>query len=72
MMTMRSPERASLFDWRSGAAPKKTAASCKIAFARASSRFSFRNAWIWARSSSTEPGWAAGRALAGAVCFTQL
>lgn len=46
VMTIRSHERGYFLDpWRSSAAPKKTAASCKTAFARASSRFSFRNAW---------------------------
>jgi len=70
-MAMSSHERRSLF-WRSSAAPKKAAASDKIAFARASSRFSLRNAAFCARSSSTEPGEAAGRALAGADCLTQL
>jgi len=47
-------------------------ASEKIAFARASSRFSLRNTAFCARSSSTDPGDATGRALAGADCFNQL
>jgi hypothetical protein len=71
-MTMSSHERCYLRDWRSSAAPKKTAASCKIAFALASSRFSLRNAVIRARSSSIDPGDTAGRTLGGAACFTQL
>ena len=71
MMTVSSHERRYLL-WRSSAAPKKVAASDKIAFALASSRFSFRNAAFCARSSSTDPGGAAGRALPGADCFTQL
>jgi hypothetical protein len=70
-MTVSSHERRYLF-WRSSAAPKKAAASDKIAFARASSRFSFRNAAFCARSSSTDPGDAAGRDLAGEACFNQL
>jgi len=52
--------------------PKKAAASDKIAFARASSRFSFFNDCTCARSSSTEPGGADARVLAGADCFNQL
>jgi hypothetical protein len=70
-MTMSSHERGYLF-WRSSAAPKKVAASDKIAFALASSRFSFRNAVICARSSSTDPGAPTERALGGDVCLTQL
>jgi len=68
---MSSHEHGYLF-WRSSAAPKKAAASDKIAFALASSRFSFRNAAFNARSSSTDPGGAKARAFAGADCFTQL
>ena len=71
MMTVSSHERRYLF-WRSSAAPKKAAASCKIALARASSRFSLRNACTCARSSSTEPGETGRRALGGADCFNQL
>ena len=41
-MRMGGHERGYLFDWRSSTAPKKLAASCKIAFARTSSRFSLR------------------------------
>ena len=61
VMTVSGHERRYLL-WRSSAAPKKAAASDKIAFARASSRFSLRNAVICARSSSSEPGGAAGHA----------
>ena len=67
MMAMSSHERRYLL-WRSSAAPKKAAASDKIAFARASSRFSFRNAAFCTRSSSTDPGGAAGRAVDEDIC----
>ena len=56
MMTIRNNKRCHFLDWRSSAAPKKTAASCKIVFARTNSRFSRRNAYTCARKSSTEPG----------------
>ena len=70
-MTMSSNEPGYLL-WRSSAAPKKAAASDKIAFARASSRFSLRNAVTCERNSSVDPGDTAGRDLPGADGFTQL